>query len=696
MFNLFALPAFAVALFVAVGWTFLGDRVLPGNPCGKRARPILLLVVASLTLIFGMIGWSLQPVAGAVGWPGLTKDIGIHATNAVYLAAQHLFLNAPAEPTQNLWIHASRLCAIATVVLIAFEALSRLFADTIQRAMLRRSRNHVVVCGLGHTGFGLVRYLRGVSGSGTGAIKPSAVVVIEADPTNEYIERCRELGAVVLHGDATDENLLQMVRAERAEKVYFVTGSDEANIEGACDLRGIVDTLSPGQSGRPQVGVHLRRPELALLLGEEAAKVSKREQPLDVVCFNVFEQAADDVVTRVLTSRRPRKPGESLHVVIVGMSPMAQLLAVRIAERAHYENGKRTRMTILVSESDRAAVAAFGGRYPRMFPKDVGDAWQPDPAKDHWSDGVLVVDRESPAANDTGVSFAVNGGFAEHAGGIVAPEVLTHIVAITKIPGTIPVVFVCGENDEDACTTACELRHELNTRLPCKPSGDGDGDGQRIVVAAFVPNRPKLAELMEGPGLVVFGTSGGECAIDSLSSSERRPLAEELAAQYFARKYKGQLATQADLSKLSLYEAQKAFAELPLWEQRSNLAAAAHLPIKLAAVGLQVALRNELRNPLGAFTLPDGDRLMLARIEHNRWLAERLMAGWQYGPRSNDLKLRSAMLDWNNLKSVETDKDVDQIDDVIRWLCESKRFGVALATDERGSESARTTAQGAM
>jgi len=698
------------ALIALVLWAFLGDRIPRFPPSGKHAKAKVLLGVAAASIVLGVIGWLLQPTTTAPTSPmdcaiktpsaatptssgqtaADTSDSTKRLINSVYSAAQHIFLNAPTREDDNVWIMASRLCAVATVVLVALEALARLFADSVQHALLRRKRGHVVICGLGATGLGLVRHLREPSGSNAANSRRPTVVVIDADPSNEHFERCRELGAVVLHGDATDERLLERVRAERAAQVYFVTGSDEANIEGACDLRRLVHALATSETSRPQVSIHLRRAELALLLEPVARPATAEGQSLDVQCFNILEQAADEVAATVLMPLRPRTTDQVLHVVIVGMSPVAQRLAVRIAERAHYENRKRTRMTVLVSPSDRASVDSFRGQFPRFFPNEICDPWNPEPAKDDWGFGVRISKSDAPPQHAQGVTFAVNGGFAEHTGGVSSPDVRARIVALAQSRGVVPVVIVCGDDDEEICTNAIDLQAELVARDPTQPQTDDSR--RRITVAAYVPSRPRLAELVGQSGVVVFGRPGGECALSSLARSAQRPLAEQLAMRYLARSKEPQPAKAAGpLSSISASQSGGHFVNLPMWERRSNLAAAGHLPVKLAAVGLRVVKRGQEDETLDGFTLPPESRTLLAVMEHNRWLADRLVSGWQFGDRSDEYKLRSAIVDWSHLSTEEADKDYAQIDDLFRWLQGNGEF--ALATAVGGTTLPITTAK---
>jgi len=70
-------------------------------------------------------------------------------------------------------------------------------------------------------------------------------------------------------------------------------------------------------------------------------------------------------------------------------------------------------------------------------------------------------------------------------------------------------------------------------------------------------------------------------------------------------------------------------------------------------------------------------------VEHNRWLAERLVNGWQFGKRSDERKLRSAIVDWNHLGIDEAAKDYAQVDDLFEWLHHDKVFALAHALDAK-------------
>ena len=57
------------------------------------------------------------------------------------------------------------------------------------------------------------------------------VVVIEQEQGNDLLELCKDLGAIVLIGNATDDDLLRTARVYRARQLICVCGDDGINAE---------------------------------------------------------------------------------------------------------------------------------------------------------------------------------------------------------------------------------------------------------------------------------------------------------------------------------------------------------------------------------------------------------------------------------------------------------------------------------
>jgi hypothetical protein len=62
----------------------------------------------------------------------------------------------------------------------------------------------------------------------------------------------------------------------------------------------------------------------------------------------------------------------------------------------------------------------------------------------------------------------------------------------------------------------------------------------------------------------------------------------------------------------------------------------------------------------------DNEVLILARLEHERWMAEKIAAGWVFGvPRDNGKKIHPDLVSWENLDPLEQQKDLDATVNII-------------------------------
>lgn len=99
--------------------------------------------------------------------------------------------------------------------------------------------NHIILVGLGRLGFRVFNLLRKLG---------EAVVVIEADPRNQFLDAVRRDGSPLLIGDARREELLNDANVAAARSIVVAADDDLANLEIALDARAV----------RPDIKVVLR------------------------------------------------------------------------------------------------------------------------------------------------------------------------------------------------------------------------------------------------------------------------------------------------------------------------------------------------------------------------------------------------------------------------------------------------------
>jgi voltage-gated potassium channel len=95
-------------------------------------------------------------------------------------------------------------------------------------------RDHIVLVGLGRLGWRVFKLLRQLG---------EAVVVIEADPSNEFLEDVRRDGSPIFIGDARRETILEQTNIGKARCIIMASDNDLANLEIALDARRITPDI---------------------------------------------------------------------------------------------------------------------------------------------------------------------------------------------------------------------------------------------------------------------------------------------------------------------------------------------------------------------------------------------------------------------------------------------------------------------
>jgi Trk K+ transport system NAD-binding subunit len=121
--------------------------------------------------------------------------------------------------------------AVATLYALVtnFIVTSRL-EQAFGQQRATRSRDHVIVVGLGAMGIRVVEGLLAVGRD---------VVIVERDQSNRYMARARSLGVPVVVGDATTRTVLNQAGLAHATALAAMTSSDLANVETALVARSM-------------------------------------------------------------------------------------------------------------------------------------------------------------------------------------------------------------------------------------------------------------------------------------------------------------------------------------------------------------------------------------------------------------------------------------------------------------------------
>ncbi|MFO8173493.1 MAG: NAD-binding protein [Longimicrobiales bacterium] len=544
-------------------------------------------------------------VMGFVGFEGFYAVLGEPRSgwDLLYLSLQLFVLESGAVWGPVPWeLQVARLLAPAVAGYAAVGALVILLRDQMERFRLRFYRNHVVICGLGRKGLFLARALRE---------KRKRVVIIEEDADNDLVDTAREDGAVVLVGDARDPHLLRTARVHKSFHLVAVSGNDGVNAEVAVRARALL----LGRRSTPLTClVHIVDPGLCdLLRMQEVAR--RQEDAFRLDFFNVFEGGA-----RALLSRFPvtgRSEGPAAHIVVVGLGRFGENLVLQAAREWRLGNGSSADplQVTVVDEDAVSRTESLSARQPWLA--QVCEVRAVD---------ALLESREFAEAR-----------FLSDAQGRPA----------------VSSIYICFDNDSRGISAALTLYRQVRDR------------GVPVVVRTV--HGGGLASLLrEGAGadtdlaqLHAFGLLDRTCNPDLLFAGANEALARAIHEEYVRDRVSKGDSPQRDQAMLPWEELDEDLKE-------SNRAQAAHIGVKLAAVGCDLA-------PLvgwdaDSFAFEPEELELLARMEHDRWVEDRLRSGWSLGPKDERRKTTPHLVPWEDLDELLRDRNRNTIRELPRFL----------------------------
>lgn len=636
-----------------------------------------------------------------------SEGLSPYWSDKFYLSWTQFFADGTVTPRDSFWTRIGRMFGLAFLSLLAYEAYAKLFAQEILDAVIMRQRNHTLICGAGRIGTVLAKNLL------QDKSKDNNVTVIEKDPNSPALDELRDLGANVMIADATIRRNLERAGCERAREIFVVTGSDEANLDITMDV--IYSYRASGKSNSmPKIHVHLNHMRLERIISELIEKDTneevKKELRTQIGFFNPLEESMRDLFDDEVLLRRPKYTEEVAHYVIVGFGYTGQQLALFLAENAHFENLKRPRMTIVYRCDEQAAVDRFRGLYPKFFPQPTrsegvpinsaaeDDQWRVDARMDAWEFGVELVKMSDSVRIDysqsNGVEFAVNGSFVRMDGGCTSPSFIENLYKLCQEPNVRPMVFICHADDEENCAEAIELRQVMDDRLKPKAKAENPrptyaNPDHEVSIIAYVPDHPSLSKLLNAnkgthvADRVAWGDCEESCKHIRLETDIIKNLADKIAEAYGTKKE-----------------------ELPFltaWELSSNRKAAIHLNAKLAVIDWRIIspakkrgaiemTQNQFEHEIAeAIEIIDRDQsdpssknemtmkmIIMAKMEHHRWLAERVLQDWSLGLKSDEqvesrkleTRKRPSFVDWGKTAKKDKKYNIEQIEKSFEFLDE--------------------------
>lgn len=548
-----------------------------------------------------------------LGFAGFrTHGINAGETRSVlddlYLTLQLFTMNSGAVAGLVPWqLEAARFLAPLVPGWALVKALAVIFHEQLLSLRLRFTSGHVVICGLGRKGLQLAREFRA---------QGHAVVVVEIDEENPAIRSCRNIGALVMIGDACDKSVLRRARVFRADHVIAVCAKDGQNVEIAVLTNQLVHEHESVSANCVHCHVHIVDLKLCTLFKQHRVFHDTGDR-FEASVVNLYTNVARSVFADHPLDRERVAPSDprGVQLIVVGFGLAGEAIAVQAARIAHYANGKRLRLDV-VDRRAKCKERSFLVRNP--FFREICDLT-----------------------------------FLE--GDVEEQQTLEWIRAQAADTSALTTVFVSLGSDSRSITDALDILAAIDaaSRIPILVRV-----AERSALASLFDTRSGAAKWVEYVEPV--GMDSYVCSRAMLLNKELDTLARAIHEEYLARRMaEGGLGNAPSLLP---------WGQLDQIRKDSNRQQADHIPIKLRAIGCHtVALDAAPQGPPFAFS--EAETELLARMEYARWRAYRFLTGWTHGQEKDfERKTSPFLADWDTLPETMRERNREPVRNIPRLL----------------------------
>ena len=221
----------------------------------------------------------------------------------------------------------------------------------------------------------------------------------------------------------------------------------------------------------------------------------------------------------------------------------------------------------------------------------------------------------------------------------VDPEALAGTNGLDRLPAhqAPSAIYVCFEDDEQNLRILRALRGWLARRASWDPP---------VYVSISRPKELDPGRVAEDR-VVLFGDLAETCSVEMLLDEKLDVLARSVHAFHVE-------GIEGEGGDAAARPGGAPWSELPETYREASRRQADHIDVKLRAIGS----RPVPRGSAPPFFFSEDEVELLARLEHARWMAERVVDGWRYGPVRDDARrIHDLLVPWEQLAENARERD---------------------------------------
>lgn len=562
-----------------------------------------LSLFAFVTFILGVWGYCIE---GRSLW------------SAVYGSLQLFVMeyNGSSEPT--LILQTSRYLASFILIYAAFRTFYIIALKDLKFLKAKNLKEHNIIIGVGEQGYQLAK---------NSLLNGRKILIIDPNENNIYAKELEENGAIFIHGYGNDKELLKKISLEKASNIFIVTDKDETNVEISLSILDIIRQTKRYKEFSSAINkeyvycyVHIFDPNIKNLFKSHEI-FTKMDDLLYVKIFNIYEKAADDIVVKYPPTNLKMyftQKEINCNILLIGFGYVGQSILFSYAKSAHFSVDKKISFTIIDIEANKNK-DLFLLNYP--FITDYFD--------------LTFIEKDLKLLNQE------------------------EIDKLLKYSGKdkFHTIYVCIDDDVFAANFARRMMNYDKT--------------EKIVICLNKRSEfnklIKETELLKSdknlPQIIIYDYILEVCKLKNFEEKEIEKIARKIHKLYVDSIYKMKELDPANITEEKKEAIRKELPSFTEWEKlteefrESNRNQARHLFIKLGLVGLKAVPLEAKAEEVSLNDNPDLVEIF-GILEHNRWVLEKLLNGWKYGPvRDNDRKIHPDIAPYR-----EKDEDTKQKD----------------------------------
>ena len=546
-------------------------------------------------ILLGVV-WLLGLILGYTGFATFSRDhaLGFTAGDTFYRTLQLIILESGSVTGRVNWmLETARFLLPALTAYTALQAIMHLFREQMQWLRLWKLRDHVILCGLGRKGSHLATKLLGLG---------QQVVVIEKEPDQSRINELRRQGAIVLTGDATDQETLTNARLNRARHLICLLGEDSLNLQIAFQAYQLT---SHKRKGLLTCIVHLASPELLNLIKRSELSI-EADFPFQIETFHPYTRTA-----QLLIQEDPGwgdSSDSSLipdHLLVIGLGRLGEQLVAQAAYAWHRLKLPRPLRITILDLKAKEKTENLLINLPQI------------------SKVCQLVPLEVNLSSTSLLNYTLKNGIGE--------KPIQRVYICLADPVLSLQVCLCLLQNPLFQQVSIRVRLDKETRIPA------------------LLEKPLIADHYSGQ-FIPFDMYERTCSAELVIGGLHELLARELHESYLRSLEISNTEQQPRIS----------WDQLPTQEKEANRQQANRIYRLLKAAGYHINLLQDWNASDLVFNTSELEQM--ARMEHDLWRQAKLADGWRYSPIKDKQKRTHPVLeDWEKIPEIEREKNRDFI-----------------------------------